>query len=129
MIKMELPSVSVFTELSFLSACLITPTHSVLVNSCTTEKKIYISLRCLRNTFTLRGEEREKKAHVSHLMVINNNQPDLPSINWLHLCHYLPFPQWQNLIVISYFFLNHSHVQVITLRLEEIPASINSMLY
>ena len=66
-------------------------------------------------------KKREEKAHVSHLTV-NNNQAVLHSLHWLHLCHYLPFPQWQNLIVICYFFLDHSHIQVITLCLEEVPA-------
>jgi len=68
----------------------------------------------------------EKKAHVSHLTV-NNNQAVLHSLHWLHLRHYLPFPQWQNLIVICYFFLDHSHVQVFTLCLEEVPAPIQQV--
>jgi hypothetical protein len=37
------------------------------------------------------------------------------------------FPQWQNLIVICYFFSDHSHVQVITLCLEQVPAPIQQV--
>ena len=95
------------------------------------KKNIYISLKSLRNTYILwewGKKKREKKAHVSHLPV-NNNQSVLPSLHWFHLCHYLPFPQWQNLIVICYFFLDHSHVQVITLCLEEVPAPIKQVLW
>ena len=94
------------------------------------KKYIYISLKSLRNTYIFMGRKKkkkgEKKAHVSHLTV-NNNQAVLHSLHWLHLCHYLPFPQWQNLIVVCYFFLDHSHVQVVTLCLEEVPAPIQQV--
>ena len=38
----------------------------------------------------------------------------------LHLGHDFALPQWQHLRVVGYLFLDHLHVQVLALRLEEV---------